>query len=902
MFGYPQTTPHFQQYHPHHRHRSRSPPIFDTIHPSTSFATPPPTAAPPSRSSTPAAFFLDFLAAPSHQYERDEEPQQTLQLPCGIQAHQCQRAPSPYPRAVSTSGTTARSAIPLVQLKQQYEAYQAYDADRRAAELRELQEKQSRRRAEEEKLFIAKLQAAAVAQAKAQAEAEAEARARVIALALAKAKAEAEAREKAEQQARAREEQARLRSIYLARLQAEAEEQARIERLGLARQQQQQQRQEEHERQQRAFYFSKFLEEVQRQAKAQAEAVERAEAEEQKSKTEAKADAVTEKARRDSFELEKEAAQKLVDEWKKEQSTSQEKGKQKEVEKESAKQDAAPQKATNAQEKQDISPEDVIKSLLAQFGLRVVSPPPSASPSPSPPAAGPSTPVATSSSSSSATTRKDALPKGSEETRKRSPQATRASSPARSPNPTTPSPKPQQQPAPSTASSATPKKVNIVEKALQAALEEEYNENAILDSLKSLDSIRKKFEILRSNFVEPETLIFEESQDSTSTSMPSLAFNSINRPIKEYDETLLRVLTELDQVESHGSDNVKKQRKQLAVAIQAELDRVDAIKNAHWEKRLSLKNEKTVEQPKEDRQDEESQVVLLTEKVEEPQTDLELDSQAATVEPTPSLSATQTDESSAEELEAESKQAGAEAEQAGEEDNMDGKQSEAVQVTTAPAQENDPAMTTVEAPREADEVLPAQLSPETKVELSDTDPAAIEGATGTAETDDNEAQIDTSKDDNRSSPEATSSTIPAGSSASEESPMSIVDEHQPTITAATDHVSPSSPKGTTACKPTYAEVAKAKLIAEEKEAAARQEIAEDKSSEEDKKAGDILFEVESVSSQASDEPTRTSKLEEQVNDKVQSKEKAKPTAKSTTVSDEDDDDDLESESSFEMLH
>lgn len=209
MFGYSTTPSHFQQLHPDprdHRHSHQPTSVsFEDILAAMNATS----RSPSSSTSTPTmpAFILDFLSS-SAAPQREER---NINLPCGIQSHHHHHEATPQFYARSATPSTATPAVSsLSALKKQYEAYQAFDAQRRAKELQELEEKQALRRAEEERLFIAKLHAAAReharAQAEAQARAEAEARARAREeaklIALAKAKAEAEAREREEAQAR----------------------------------------------------------------------------------------------------------------------------------------------------------------------------------------------------------------------------------------------------------------------------------------------------------------------------------------------------------------------------------------------------------------------------------------------------------------------------------------------------------------------------------------------------------------------------------------------------------------------------------------------------------------------------------------------------------------------------
>lgn len=319
-------------------------------------------------------------------------------------------------------------------------------------------------------------------------------------------------------------------------------------------------------------------------------------------------------------------------------------------------------------------------------------------------------------------------------------------------------------------------------------------------------------------------LIFEESKDST---IPPLAFNSINRPLKEYEESLLRILTQVDEIESHDSDNIKKQRKELAVALQIELDRVDGIKNAHWEEQQS--KSKQVEQEEAVKENE-----AVENKESEPTT-TEATSGIAVVDSTP--------------------RAGTEA------------------VASGAIQE------------EAEKQKPA-----------------TEEVAATA--DDTQASEEAKKDAQEA--KSTAQNITEASSESEDPPRTSVNieitsstEANPTSTTTVEN-SATKQAEVTARTPTYAEIAKAKLAKEEAEARAEAALNDKNVDPKDEKDENIVFEVESVSSEASDEYRSRANS---VGNQEKSVKENKFSEKSTTVSDEEDEEeDVKSEGSFEMIH
>lgn len=374
------------------------------------------------------------------------------------------------------------------------------------------------------------------------------------------------------------------------------------------------------------------------------------------------------------------------------------------------------------------------------------------------------------------------------------------------------------------------------------------------------------------------------SSSSSSSNVPQLAFNSLNRPIKEYEETLLKFLTELDEIESHNSDHVKKNRKNLAVALQGELDRVDELKSKIWEKQSSSPFSKTVEkveEKQERKEDGDIQLEQAGEVQQEEKVTREID-QSASEEVEKATS-----EGQAEEAPHEAATEHTEAEPAANEVTPDFASEQAATV------QNTPEVVTEEAPVEQSDATPESdeqpQSESVKVSQASTEPHAHTAA----ENDSEEKKADDTpvKSEERApishNIEITSETDATSSSPS---PSSVQEEsdklHQPSET----HSSP---------KPTYAEIVKAKLAAAEEEAARANETEEKKSIKEDKKEDQILFEVESVSSEASNEHPNDEQLQKE---EVSLVENAKSSDKSTTVSDEEDDvEDGDSESSFEMI-
>ncbi|CAD6579551.1 MAG: hypothetical protein CYPHOPRED_000908 [Cyphobasidiales sp. Tagirdzhanova-0007] len=105
---------------------------------------------------------------------------------------------------------------------------------------------------------------------------------------------------------------------------------------------------------------------------------------------------------------------------------------------------------------------------------------------------------------------------------------------------------------------------------------------SIRRQLRSVHALRLRFGELRKVFAEPDALIFD-AEKSTSLS-PVLAYSPANRPLLAYEESLSRLLIDLDAIVSGGSERVRADRKALAVAIEAELSRLEALRLQAWQR------------------------------------------------------------------------------------------------------------------------------------------------------------------------------------------------------------------------------------------------------------------------------------------------------------------------------
>ncbi|KAL8276745.1 hypothetical protein RQP46_010854 [Phenoliferia psychrophenolica] len=98
--------------------------------------------------------------------------------------------------------------------------------------------------------------------------------------------------------------------------------------------------------------------------------------------------------------------------------------------------------------------------------------------------------------------------------------------------------------------------------------------------LANLDSLSRTLDSLISNFRAPPpgTLTFQPDAPQ------KLAFTPSNAPVLAHEDALVKLLTQLDGVESDGDDVVRAERKRLVKEVDAELERLDGIKKAEMER------------------------------------------------------------------------------------------------------------------------------------------------------------------------------------------------------------------------------------------------------------------------------------------------------------------------------
>ena len=117
------------------------------------------------------------------------------------------------------------------------------------------------------------------------------------------------------------------------------------------------------------------------------------------------------------------------------------------------------------------------------------------------------------------------------------------------------------------------KAIFIAQTGLKRRLSAERHVSAVRD-------LKQKFDETKATFTAPSSLVFDH--DKSSSSAPVLAYSSDNKAFRAYEESLTKLLVELDKVETEGSQAVRAERKALAVAIEEELTRLDDIKANAW--------------------------------------------------------------------------------------------------------------------------------------------------------------------------------------------------------------------------------------------------------------------------------------------------------------------------------
>ncbi|PBK74400.1 hypothetical protein ARMSODRAFT_952035 [Armillaria solidipes] len=140
-------------------------------------------------------------------------------------------------------------------------------------------------------------------------------------------------------------------------------------------------------------------------------------------------------------------------------------------------------------------------------------------------------------------------------------------------------------------------------------------------SLATIQTVQKKFEDVKTTFAWPTHIDFELNGEVISVSTdgsseprltpPKLAYTNRNTPLHTYNESLNRLLVQLDAVESWGEQDVRERRKHVVSMVEAEAAKVERGWKAVWEgKSVNAEEEEEVidivtEAGKDDTQDDE---------------------------------------------------------------------------------------------------------------------------------------------------------------------------------------------------------------------------------------------------------------------------------------------------------
>ncbi|TNY19998.1 hypothetical protein DMC30DRAFT_409067, partial [Rhodotorula diobovata] len=144
-------------------------------------------------------------------------------------------------------------------------------------------------------------------------------------------------------------------------------------------------------------------------------------------------------------------------------------------------------------------------------------------------------------------------------------------------SPPAPSPAPA---VPSTAA-AEPALPDPAAEAIQRRFEREVARQAALDTLNRLTS---DLDARLSSFSAPASLTFQSSSTSASTSTPPLAFGKPNSSFLGHEDFLVSLLSKIDAVSSGGDKVIKQARKDLVKRVEAELAKLDSLKEHEWER------------------------------------------------------------------------------------------------------------------------------------------------------------------------------------------------------------------------------------------------------------------------------------------------------------------------------
>lgn len=130
--------------------------------------------------------------------------------------------------------------------------------------------------------------------------------------------------------------------------------------------------------------------------------------------------------------------------------------------------------------------------------------------------------------------------------------------------------------------------------------EEELAEQLKAKSLEQLSTLSTKLSELISSF----KLTKLDFQPTSTSDSIKLAFTSQNAPFLAFEDSLTRLLIELDGVESGGNEIIRNGRKKLVKEIENELSKLEVIKQNEFNKQQSNQGQVNGLKQKKDKVDE----------------------------------------------------------------------------------------------------------------------------------------------------------------------------------------------------------------------------------------------------------------------------------------------------------
>ncbi|KAK0485940.1 hypothetical protein IW261DRAFT_762545 [Armillaria novae-zelandiae] len=131
------------------------------------------------------------------------------------------------------------------------------------------------------------------------------------------------------------------------------------------------------------------------------------------------------------------------------------------------------------------------------------------------------------------------------------------------------------------------------EQSLEESSNASHEAELVQKSVDTIQTIQKKFEDVKATFAWPTHIDFEHNGEVLSVStdgspeprltVPKLAYTNHNTPLHAYNESLNRLLVQLDAVESWGELGVRERRKHVISMVEAEAAKVERGWKAVWE-------------------------------------------------------------------------------------------------------------------------------------------------------------------------------------------------------------------------------------------------------------------------------------------------------------------------------